>query len=335
MERPVDPRQRRSNRKPAVQAAQSIIALLMLSTASGCATYDVDRSRPLVAKSRTHVPRPAFYVVDRGDTINSIARSLGVSAESILEINSIDDARTLRPGQRILVPRGPTRSRGGDRDTFARSKDYKMPGRSRARAPEVRDLDAAADEIDPRLAGARFYVFDGPRSKPGDERIAYVTSDADRNDGTDLDAAYVPPAKGRKAFQVSRSAGNFIWPVRGKIISAFGGDESGQRNDGINIAAEPGTPVKAAEGGIVVYAGNELSSYGNLLLIRHPSGYVTAYAHNGKLVVDKNDIVKRGQKIALVGATGSVSRAQLHFEIRRGEKPVDPQGYLTTATASR
>lgn len=331
MGRPVDPRQHHTARRSAGPAAQSLVALLLLSTATGCATYDTDRQRPSFAKMRSHAPKSAFYRVERGDTMASIARDLGVSKAAIIDINGLDDPDALRPGQRILVPRVASRPKAGWRSMTVRDDDAPAtPRRSRTRLPEPRDLDAPADEIDPRLAGARYYSFDGPRSKPGDVRVAYDASDA-----VDLDAAYVPVVRAHKSYQVSRSAGSFVWPVRGRVISAFGGDESGQRNDGINIAAEAGTPVKAAESGVVVYAGNELSSYGNLLLIRHPSGYVTAYAHNGKITVAKNDIVKRGQKIAVVGATGKVDRPQLHFEIRRGDKPVDPEGYLSTATASR
>ncbi len=129
--------------------------------------------------------------------------------------------------------------------------------------------------------------------------------------------------------------GKYRWPARGAVIANFGGNIDGKRSDGIAISVPSGTPIKAAENGVVIYAGNQLRSYGNLLLVRHPSGYVTAYAHNEKLLVNVSDEVKRGQKIALVGKSGSVEVPQLHFEIRRGDKPVNPADYLVTATASR
>jgi murein DD-endopeptidase MepM/ murein hydrolase activator NlpD len=155
----------------------------------------------------------------------------------------------------------------------------------------------------------------------------------------DPDAAYdEPPAKIQKPVEPDgtiKSSNRFIWPVRGKVISEFGRRGSGVHNDGINIAAEPGSPVKAADGGVVVYAGNELAGYGNLLLLRHSSGYVTAYAHNKRLLVGRGDNVVQGQTIALVGSTGDVDRPQLHFEIRKGERAVDPNRYLARATASR
>ena len=122
--------------------------------------------------------------------------------------------------------------------------------------------------------------------------------------------------------------GQFAWPVQGKVISEFGSSKDGTKNDGINIAAPSGAPVVAAADGVVAYAGNELRGFGNMILIRHDSGYVTAYAHNASLLVKKGDKVKRGQTIARVGATGAVFGPQLHFEIRKGTQPVDPMSYL-------
>lgn len=117
---------------------------------------------------------------------------------------------------------------------------------------------------------------------------------------------------------------DFRWPARGRVISGY----SKGGNEGINIAVPEGTPVKAAEGGTVAYAGSELKGYGNLVLIRHPNGYVSAYAHNGELKVKRGDTVKRGQVVANSGQTGNVSSPQLHFELRKGSSPVDPTPYL-------
>ena len=116
----------------------------------------------------------------------------------------------------------------------------------------------------------------------------------------------------------------FRWPARGRIIQGF----SSGGNDGINIAVPEGTQVKAAEGGEVAYAGSELKGYGNMVLIRHPNGFVTAYAHNGELDVKKGDKVKRGQTIARSGQSGNVGSPQLHFELRKGSTPVDPTNFL-------
>ena len=122
--------------------------------------------------------------------------------------------------------------------------------------------------------------------------------------------------------------GKFLWPVNGKIVSPFGAKDGGQHNDGINIAAPLGTPVHAADTGVVVYAGNELRGFGNLLLIRHDNGWVSAYAHCDALLVKRGDTVKRGQVIARVGQSGNVDAPQLHFELRKGAEAVDPIAQL-------
>jgi murein DD-endopeptidase MepM/ murein hydrolase activator NlpD len=125
----------------------------------------------------------------------------------------------------------------------------------------------------------------------------------------------------------------FIWPVTGTVISSFGDKGGGLYNDGINIAAAAGTPVRAAEDGVVAYAGNELRGFGNMLLIRHADGWMTTYAHAEELLVNKGERVSKGQVIARVGSTGGVSRPQLHFEMRKGKKPVDPLTHLRRVSA--
>lgn len=134
------------------------------------------------------------------------------------------------------------------------------------------------------------------------------------------------PASATAAATPATDGPEFRWPARGRIIQGFKGGAGG--NDGINIAVPEGTQVKAAEGGVVAYAGSELKGYGNLVLIRHPNGYVTAYANNGEIDVKRGETVKRGQMIAKSGQSGNVSSPQLHFELRKGAQPVDPTSYL-------
>jgi murein DD-endopeptidase MepM/ murein hydrolase activator NlpD len=127
----------------------------------------------------------------------------------------------------------------------------------------------------------------------------------------------------------SANGTSFRWPVRGRIISDFGAKPSGEKNDGINLAVPEGTSVKAAEAGTVIYAGNELAGYGNLVLVRHADGWVSAYAHNSQITVNRGDTVQRGQTIAQAGMTGSVTSPQVHFELRKGAKPVNPMDHLS------
>ncbi|HJU19147.1 MAG TPA: M23 family metallopeptidase, partial [Stellaceae bacterium] len=138
-------------------------------------------------------------------------------------------------------------------------------------------------------------------------------------------AAKARPAAPREA---AAEHGDFLWPVRGRIVEGFGAGPDGTRNEGVNIAAPRDAPVKAADAGVVAYVGNELRGYGNLILIKHAQGWISAYAHCGAVLVKRGEKVHRGQVIARVGATGDVREPQLHFELRRGKKAVDPRPLL-------
>ena len=130
-----------------------------------------------------------------------------------------------------------------------------------------------------------------------------------------------------------QAASAFAWPIRGAIVSGYGSLVDGVRNDGINIAAPAGAPIRAAADGEVVYKGDELAGYGNLLLVKHEDGWVSAYAHTGSILVQKGERVVRGQVVAKVGQSGDVDAPQLHFELRHDLRPQDPVAALNgTAT---
>lgn len=147
-----------------------------------------------------------------------------------------------------------------------------------------------------------------------------------------------PPPAGAlptaQAEAVSPSGGRFPWPVRGRILGAYGSSPGGGHNDGINIGAPLGTPVRAIDGGTVVYSGNEVKGYGNIVLIRHANGWISAYAHLDDVSVRQGETISPGQVIAKVGNSGGVSQPQLHFELRRGQKPVNPTEFLVPAPSA-
>ena len=167
-----------------------------------------------------------------------------------------------------------------------------------------------------------------PETRP--ERPA--TGPATASPGEAVTAALPRPAA--PLAEPPQGSGGFIWPVEGNVISDFGAKGGGRYNDGINIAAENGAPVRAAESGVVAYAGNEVRGFGNMLLLKHTNGWVTAYAHNQELLVKRGERVQRGQVIAHVGQSGSVDRPQLHFEIRKGKRAVDPLQELPRPSAA-
>ena len=146
---------------------------------------------------------------------------------------------------------------------------------------------------------------------------------ANSGKGDKVAVATPPPAKASGG-----DTSKLRWPAQGKIIAGFGGRPDGTHNDGINLSVPQGTDVHAAESGVVAYAGSELKGYGNLVLVRHDNGWVTAYAHNEELLVKRGDKVARGQVIAKAGKTGTVDQPQVHFELRQGSKPVDPTPFM-------
>jgi murein DD-endopeptidase MepM/ murein hydrolase activator NlpD len=177
---------------------------------------------------------------------------------------------------------------------------------------------------------ARNYRHDAPSAAP-------TTRGAVRED-SDITPRKRPVYTPRVEPQDTRVGDNltsgFVVPVSGKVIEGFGSYASGERNDGINIAAPAGTPIHAAADGVVTYAGNELKGYGNLILIKHGDTYVTAYAHTSAIGVARGQRVAKGDVIGTVGQTGDVTQPQLHFEIRRNMKPIDPRAILTASNDS-
>jgi murein DD-endopeptidase MepM/ murein hydrolase activator NlpD len=378
MERTGEPRKRRSDRRRAEQTVQTLVAALLLGTTSGCATVDIDQPRAPLTNMRPAARPVTVVLVQRGDTVDNIARRYGLSPQAIIDANALRDPYDLTRGQRLILPPstkhvvspGETvssiaRAYGVSRQAIVDANDigapdslypgqrlaipYAGPRPTRAVAQvtpvKVSALPAtpapastamvASGDHDPRLAGARYYAMGKPRPKPVlDGQGGPEAFEAPQADSVAAADPVVPKPK-IELTDADQATGKFIWPIEGKIISPFGRRNSGVHNDGINIAAEPGTAVKAADSGVVVYGGNELVAYGNLLLVRHSSGYVTAYAHNKKLLVKRGDSVRQGQTIALVGSTGDVDRPQLHFEIRKGDRAVDPNRHLSRATASR
>jgi murein DD-endopeptidase MepM/ murein hydrolase activator NlpD len=239
--------------------------------------------------------RGASHTVSPGDTLFNISQRYGIGIDRLAEANSLDDLGRIRIGQNLRIPEpGGAAGAGGPLQLAARSleADAEVAGGARILKPRLIE----ADEASPAGAGEAGLGAAETRPEPAD-----------------------------------RAVSKFRWPARGRIISRYGISADGQRNDGINISVPEGASVKAAEDGVVAYAGDELKGYGNLVLIRHANDWVTAYAHNSAILVQRGDTVQRGQIIAKAGQTGSVDKPQLHFEVRQGSKAVDPMPYLEGA----
>jgi murein DD-endopeptidase MepM/ murein hydrolase activator NlpD len=241
---------------------------------------------------------PTVHVVNRGDTLLSIARRNHVPVGELARANHLEPSAKIRLGMKLTVPGAKT----------AAIAPAAQPAMAAVAVPPAAALAAPAS----RMAAAG--------GAPQSARLAQATATEDAADAT--------PAK---ATEATGALPTFRWPVRGKVITSYGAKTNGKSNDGINLAVPEGTPVKAAEDGVVAYSGNELKGYGNLVLVRHSNGYVTAYAHASELLVKRGDTIKRGQIIAKSGQSGEVGSPQLHFEIRKGSSPVDPLQFLNGA----
>ncbi len=268
------------------------------------------------------------HVVRLGDTIGSIARTYGVHEKSILEANNIPGPRSLKVGQAIVIPEAATNRQviaatPAQRETPVNSTPKSSAPATAAASPAVGEpkgpaTDAASQpkalpEVQPKPAPEN-------QAKPASElKPAAEVKTASMAEAT-CDAALANP--------MPRTGKTFRKPVEGLVIAQFGAQRDGTVNEGVTISVPKGTPIKAAENGVVAYVGDELPGFGNLILIRHADEYVTAYAHADEIMVKKCDVVKRGQIVAKAGASGDASQPQLHFEIRKNSKPVDPSPLL-------
>lgn len=250
---------------------------------------------PAVKPAAVMAAPPSVHVVNPGETLASIAHHNHMSVAELARANNMDPAARLKLGMRLNVPS----------KVAAAAPASAAPGGVVASAPPVATVPAAGTKAATTQQSARL-----AQANPAPDEVE------------------TPAAKPGEA---TGALPTFRWPVRGKVITGYGVRTNGKANDGINLAVPEGTPIKAAEDGTVAYSGNELKGYGNLVLVRHSNGYVTAYAHASELLVKRGDTIKRGQVIAKSGQSGEVGSPQLHFEIRKGSQPVDPTQFLNGA----
>ena len=283
-------------------------ALLLPLFLAGCAG---EAAKPSQAAVYTPAPASSFTIKLRpGDSLSEVAQRYDVKKEDLLALNEIPNQDRIIVGKDLRVPAyGRYREERVARPASVSRSELPPVAQMRAKRPPAKSEAAVPipkprpDDVEPAPQAQQDSWFD----------YSWLRSFT----GTDVPGA--------------ASAPKLLWPLQGKVISNFGANASGERNDGINILASRGTPVHAAASGTVAYVGEELKSYGKLVLIRHDDGYVTAYAHSDAVTVNVGDKVARGQTIGYAGATGDVSEPQLHFELRLGTKPLDPKPYLVAS----
>jgi murein DD-endopeptidase MepM/ murein hydrolase activator NlpD len=296
---------------------------------------DLQPAPALVAPAAVAAPKliasdAGTYTVQPGETLFGVARKVGMTPMELATLNGIGTDTQLQVGQTLRLKGGVAAG------TAIASKEAKptqlgappkplgqlvmngngQPVEQPSVPPKIRLTSPAETAETGQL------VANAPKIPAVPSLPDAAPSPTDAKATADIDSA---------ADAASADGKSFRWPVRGRIISGFGSKPNGEKNDGINLAVPEGTSVKAVEAGTVIYAGNELAGYGNLILVRHADGWVSAYAHNKDLLVKRGDVIQRGQTIAHAGMTGSVTSPQVHFELRKGAKPVNPLDYLAGA----
>ena len=262
--------------------------------------------------------------VHKGDTLYSISRKYNVPIKDMIKANHLSAPYTLYVGQRLNLPTKQYHTVQRGESLYSISRMYNVDVTSLSKVNNLKTPYSLSVGQRLLLPASVSSLETGKKisSKPttSTQTQQKSVSSSQTQVKSSSSTSYTPPASNRKT--------KFMWPINGTVISGFGNLGKGRKNDGINIKAPLGTAVKAADGGTVAYAGNELKGFGNLILIKHSDGWITAYAHNDRLLVRKGQKVVRGEKISTVGSTGSVTIPQLHFEVRVGKKAVNPRGYL-------
>jgi murein DD-endopeptidase MepM/ murein hydrolase activator NlpD len=308
-------------------------------------------SRATVPFNRfSDIPTSGVVHVKNGDTLFIISRRYGVSPQMIIDSNDLTPPYRLRRGNSLILPRLRVHvvERGDTLYKIARRYGvnlYEFARTNRLRAPfhiypnqklvlsSFEISEPSANGIMKKREKMLLLAKKNQKFSANNEQAKkkVILKSSPSKSKTEK-----PISKKLKSIAVPlvRTSGRFNWPVRGRLLSIYGAKGQGLHNDGINIIAPRGTAVRAAGSGVVVYAGNELRGFGNLILIKHSGGWVTAYAHTETLLVKRRDKVNKGQIIAKVGTSGNVVRPQLHFEVRKGKRAIDPLRHLRRLSAN-
>ena len=265
--------------------------------------------RAVVTKSAT-VKR---HKVRKGETLYALSKRYSVPLRGLISANKLRSPYVLKVGQRLVVPIARAHTVKKGETGYGISRKYGVTTSALMRTNGIKPPYRLAVGQKLRLPGGAV-----ASSRTGNGAVNRVRAANERPSGRTVKIPKPAP----------RSRAGFLWPVKGALASRFGPREGGLHNDGINIIADSGTAIKVADAGVVVYASNALEGYGNLLLVKHDGGWITAYAHTERLLVRPGQKVKRGEVVARVGATGGVTSPQLHFEIRKGRQAIDPLKYL-------
>lgn len=249
------------------------------------------------------------------DTLLSLSKKYQVSMRDLIKQNNLTPPYEIKAGTRLTIPSPNYHEVQSGETLYAISRIYNM---------KINQLIEINDLKEPYSvkAGERIKISTSGNiiAENNEKQPNYNLKTAAKTEENKSEFGVVD--------RVLDKMNKFSWPVRGPVVSKFGPKSGGLYNDGINIKAKEGAEVKASEDGVVAYVGNELKGYGNLVIVKHSGGWITAYAHLAKAVATRGQKVNKGQKIGMVGSTGNVSSPQLYFGLRKGRDAVNPQNYL-------
>lgn len=302
-----------------------------LAPSSGGAVYGTGSLKSQEAIDDFGSKKYVWHEVTRGETLSQIAEEYNVPSKQIIRLNNIKNANNLEVGELIRIGEASFHvvERGETLKKIA--SDYGVNLEQLVAENDIKQIDNIKIGQKIFMPGAKTNSQKNEVSKIASNKHEGVENKkiSSRKTNEVAEREEITKEESRENIKTTiAGAPKFSWPVKGKIIEKFGPKKGGIHNDGINIAAPEGTNVKASAEGTVVYAGNELKAYGNLVIIKHQNGWITAYAHNKEILVRKGQKVKRGETIAKVGASGNVSKPQLHFAVRKGREALNPANYL-------
>ena len=251
-----------------------------------------------------------YYKVIKGDNLYSISKKFNIPIQKIINSNKITSPFKIFPNQKIFLPRNKVYTVKKGDTLYSISRKFKTDLFSLSVLNKLNNVNQI--KVNQKILIPDYIL------KP--KKIRQKEKSLQKTENKKII---------KKKLLTNKVDTDFIWPVKGKILNNFGSETPGFFNDGINISSNLGTSVKASLDGEIVYSGNEIPGYGNLILIKHSKNWITAYAHLEKIVKKKGNYVKKGETIGLVGKTGNVSEVQLHFEIRKGKEAVNPLKYLS------
>ena len=283
--------------------------MLFLFFVMGCESFLYDDYKIIDYKRKVgiyDIQKDNLYKVKKGDNLFSISRRFNISIQELIKVNKIQEPYKIFPNQSIFIPKNKMHVVVKGETLYSISRYYETTVFTLAKYNNIKNVN---------------------NIKVGKELIIPKRSEKIKKiKNKKWDSKFKKKKIENRKIVILRDKKNskFIWPVRGKLLSKYGKSKEGFYNDGINIDSKKGTKVISSQAGKVIYCGNEIPGYGNLILIKHSKNWITAYAHLNEVFTEKGKKVSKGEIIGSVGNTGNVRSPQLHFEIRKGKESVNP-----------